>query len=178
LTDNSGGNIAPAYSLAKHLISKPLNGGVFLTQKWFALNSKLPDSNDYSQFKELSEGNYNLIISGIHNEKGIVLKLMPDELIFKGKIYILINKNTASTCEPLVYGLQKNGIATIVGQRSAGAMLNGEIFDIAGQFQLIIPTADYYTSDGVRLDGKGVSPDVEVAPEKALDYILSKLIKE
>jgi carboxyl-terminal processing protease len=53
-------------------------------------------------------------------------------------------------------------------------MLNGEFFPVGDGFQLIVPTADYYTADGIRLDHRGVEPDIKAKPDKALDAALER----
>src|SRR5690606_31447505 len=80
----------------------------------------------------------------------------PDNKVFSGNLYILTNGNTGSTCEPLVYVLKHNKRATIIGENTAGAMLSASYFDISGKYKLVLPIADFYTYDGVRLEGVGV----------------------
>ena len=41
-----------------------------------------------------------------------------------------------------------------------------------------IPTADYYTSDGYRIEQNGVKPDIETKSEEALNKVLSELISD
>lgn len=82
---------------------------------------------------------------------------------------MLTSGKTASTCEPIVYALKKHQLATIVGQTTAGAMLSAAFFQVYGKYYLFLPIADYYTSDGKRLDQVGVEPDIPVEAESALD---------
>ena len=96
--------------------------------------------------------------------------------IYKGKVFVLVNENTASACEPLIDLLKKEGIATLVGSSSAGAMLSGKWFQVNENYKVFIPISDYQTADGDRLDKKGVQPDIKVDPNQALDYVLSELI--
>lgn len=173
LRDNSGGNIAPAMKMASYLVDKPYYGGILLTQKWFKDHPHPPAVDDYPSFTQFSAANYDLLIEGVHREKGIVLKVGPGPQRFKGNVYILTNENTASTCEPFVYALQQYKIAKIVGTTTAGAMLTGEFFDLGNHYRLFLPTADYYTADGYRIDKQGVKPDVE--SDKPLEYILGQL---
>jgi C-terminal processing protease CtpA/Prc len=42
----------------------------------------------------------------------------------------------------------------------------------------MIPTADYYTVDGFRIDQNGVKPDIEVNQSEALEYVLNSLIQQ
>ena len=56
-------------------------------------------------------------------------------------------------------------------------MLNGERFDINGEYTLWVPTADYYTADGKKLDKIGIEPDIRVKSKKALDYVINNMLK-
>lgn len=132
----------------------------------------IPDPSDYKNFPLFSEASFPLIIEGIHKHNGLCLVVYPDADNYKGNLYILTNKRTASTCEPLVYGLKQNKRATIVGERTAGAMLNGERFELQDKFNLWMPTADYYTVDGNKIDKTGVEPHIAVMSDAALDKAL------
>ena len=169
LRNNSGGTIASALPLAEYLVRDTLYGGAFLTQKYFIKNTELPTTDEYKKFPLFSEASFSMIINGIHNQEGLCLVVYPDENAFEGKLYVLVNRNTASTCEPLIYGLKSAKRATLVGERSYGAMLNGEEFNINDEFSLFMPTADYYTADGQKIDKAGVEPDIAVDPADALE---------
>jgi Peptidase family S41 len=177
LRGNTGGSVEAGLPLVKNLIDKPISGGIFLTRKWFDKNNYIPKPEQYQQFEAFSESNYDAIINGIHTKEGLYLKVEPNTNVYKGKVFILTNKATASTCEPIVYGLKKENRAIIVGENTAGAMLNGERFNVSNGYQLLIPTADFYTSDGTRIEGKGVKPNYIVKSGDALNYVLSNLIK-
>lgn len=178
LRDNTGGTVEAGMEFAKNIVDTTVIGGVFLTQKWFSENNTIPEIDQYEQFPTFSASNYDLIIQGIHKEKGLVLKVIPNEKTFNGKLFILTNKNTASTCEPIVYSLKKRNRATIVGETTSGAMLNGEFFDLQNGFSLVVPTADYYTSDGYKIDQNGVKPNIETNAKQALEYVIDNLIDE
>jgi hypothetical protein len=171
LRNNGGGNVEPGLAFAERLVDSTFYGGVFLTQKWFNTHKQLPNISEYPKFTQLSESSSSLLLNGIHTTEGICLKVIPRQPVYLGKLYILCNGNTASTCEPIVYSLQHLKRATIVGEKTAGAMLSGEMFEVENGFSMMIPTADYYTFDGKRLDKIGVKPDVEVKTD-ALEYVL------
>jgi len=175
LRNNSGGSVEAGMALAARLADTAFYGGVFLTQKWFSQHDLPPAVDQYASFPHFTEANYDLIIEGIHNTEGLCLKVIPKGKVYRGNVYVLTNGKTASTCEPLVYGLRQNRKAVIAGEQTAGAMLNGEVFVADGGFSVVIPTADYYTSDGIRLDRKGVEPDIKVNQKDALDHVLGLL---
>lgn len=173
LRNNSGGSVEAGLAFATRVVDTETFGGVLLTQKWFNNHRELPTPDEYKKFPYFTEANYDLIIEGIHKTEGLCLKIVPKKQVYRGKLYILTNKNTASTCEPIVYELQKQKRAVIIGDTTAGAMLNGEVFELEKGFKMFIPTADYYTSDGFRIDQKGVKPDVfsEDPLKKALSLL-------
>jgi C-terminal processing protease CtpA/Prc len=175
LRNNSGGSVEAGIAFASGIVDDTIYAGVLLTQKWFNNNKQLPVTEEYRSFPHFSEANFDLIIEGIHHMEGLCLKIIPKKEVYKGRIYILTNHKTASTCEPIIYQLKKQKRATIVGEKTAGAMLNGEIFDLDKGFNMVIPTADYYTSDGFRIDQNGVMPDIEVKSGEALKFVLEKL---
>lgn len=81
---------------------------------------------------------------------------------FPGKIVIITDHGSASTSEVFAAGLQDIGRAKIVGTTTAGAVLPS-VFDTLPTgviFQYAI--SDYRSPKNVLVEGKGVTPDVEV----------------
>ncbi len=98
LRDNPGGSVEAGMAFARNVVDTTMIGGIFLTQKWFNHHSNIPTESEYNQFPVFSDANYDLIIEGIHREKGLVLKVYPTKDNYKGKLFIITNNNTASTC--------------------------------------------------------------------------------
>ncbi|HPU46273.1 MAG TPA: S41 family peptidase [Bacteroidales bacterium] len=177
LRNNSGGTVEAGMAFARRVVDTTMTGGFFLTQNWFNQNNDVPDSNQLEKLPVFSEANYDLIIQGIHQEIGLVLKVEPQNPLYKGNLFIITNSKTASTCEPIVHCLKNANRATIIGEKTAGAMLNGERFKLNRDFSLYVPTADYYTIDGLRIDQNGVTPNIELESEDPIEYIMKQLIK-
>ncbi|MDR2979952.1 MAG: hypothetical protein LBV02_05895 [Bacteroidales bacterium] len=177
LRDNPGGSVEAGMAFATSVADSTFYGGVFLTQKWFNKHNQPPTMESYPTFSHFTDASFDLIIEGIHNTDVLCLKIIPKPTVYKGNLFILTNHNTASTCEPIVYGLKQQKRAIIVGEITAGVMLNGEMFDVDKGFKMFIPTADYYTSDGFKIDQNGVKPNIETKQEEALYYVLKNLIK-
>jgi C-terminal processing protease CtpA/Prc len=106
--------------------------------------------------------------------EGLCLVAEPLPNTFKGKVFILTSKSTASASEPFVYTLQKENIATVIGGKTAGAVISMEHFYLQN-LALTIPMLDYYTYDGKRLDKIGVEPNIKCEPNEALDMALSTI---
>jgi hypothetical protein len=175
LRGNAGGNIS-AMRVAEYLTDRSYPGGCFVTRRWFDAHPTPPGPGDTGAFPLLTEANLSLLFDGIHTRNGVRLQVTPSATPYRGHVFFLIDHNTASACEPLVYGVKQLRLGTLVGERTAGKMLNGERFDVGHGWSLTVPTADYYTADGNRLDQTGVQPDVNVKSADALSYVM-KLVR-
>jgi len=74
---------------------------------------------------------------------------------------LLINGGTRSGKEVLAYGFKKYGYGPVIGTRSAGALLAARAFLLDGGGLLLLPVEDVAV-DGERLEGRGVTPTIEV----------------
>ena len=99
----------------------------------------------------------------------IKLRFAPSGPSFKGKVWVLTSKRTASAAEMAADAFKQSGRVTIVGEKTAGEMLTQSPFDITEGFQIFLPVGDYFSIKNGRIEGQGVSPDVETAAEDALD---------
>jgi len=174
LRNTPGGNFKSTFWVASHLLKDTVNAGAFISRDCF-INNTCRENIENLHILGIDEiNNFSAMLA---KEKGIRIVLYPsiknssnDE-----KLYILINNNTASACEPLVYGLKKKQNVTVVGEHTLGAILSPSVFDIGNNYYLILPTADYLTSDGKTLDGVGVTPNIKINSHKALDFVLKEL---
>jgi len=87
---------------------------------------------------------------------------------YPGRVVVLTSGATGSAAEIFAHVLQHQGRATIVGRRTAGAVIVARYFPLPGGGQLQVPVQDYRGLDGRRLEGRGVIPDIGV-PLPALD---------
>lgn len=177
LRNNGGGSIEAGMAFAKNLFKDTTYGGVFLTQHWFNKHKQPPTIKEYESFQHFSDTNYNLLMEGFDNLDGMCLKIVPNEKTYDGNVFILTNNFTASTCEPIVYGLKQQNRAIVIGETTAGKMLSMKFFDLDRGFSMMIPISSYYTSDGKALDQVGVEPNIKVKQVKALDYVLDNILK-
>lgn len=177
LRNNPGGDLEGAMRICQYLTKKTLYGGVVLSQSYWKNNQSPPLTQDYGKFKVMNNANYDRykkeVKSGV---EGLSIISEPLPKTFEGKIYILTSNVTASTSEPFAYTLQKEKIATLIGAKTAGSVLSMEYFHISN-FALTIPMLDYYTFDGKRLDGIGVTPNIICEPSLALEVALQEIEK-
>lgn len=90
---------------------------------------------------------------------------------------VLINKGTRSGKELMAYGLKRSKRGRLFGNRTAGYVLGGQFNQINEKLVLYLATVDIKL-DGIRLEGKGVEPDVFVAdPLSPQDFVLEKALE-
>ncbi len=77
-------------------------------------------------------------------------------------VVLLVNGSTTSGKEIFAYGVQKYAIGKVVGERTAGAVLGGRPYPLQSGGILYLAVSDARV-DGEKLEGRGVTPDVEVA---------------
>jgi len=176
LRDNGGGGLEAAFELAKYIEDEQTVVGYFVTNKlqYSGFQSELFKNLPIVKMQSTKE-----FVSSLKKGKGSKLIFKKsNNPVFSGNLYILTNGNTASTCEPIVYQLKKTNRATIIGENTMGAMLSAAYFNIYDKYKLYLPIADFYTYDGVRLEGVGVAPNIEIKSENALNKALEIIRKE
>jgi hypothetical protein len=157
-----------------YLSNRPFVAGAFLTRKWFDANVLLPKPQEYSKlFKVLS--NAELIQDELYKGLGCALNCLPRPKTFKGKVYVLTDSKTSKASEVLAGVLQKERLATLVGQKTAGVSLFFENLVINDEYDLVLPVADFYKSESNNLNQDGIGPDKIVSGEDALIFILKSL---
>ncbi len=99
--------------------------------------------------------------------RGVPLKfaINPRSPHFSGKLAILVDGLSASTSEILAGGLQDLHRARIFGTHTAGAALPSVIERLPNGDGFQYAIANYISESGKMLEGNGVTPDVEVAPD-------------
>ena len=122
-----------------------------------------------------------------------IKKEAPNELNYKGKIYVLINGNSFSASSLLSTHLKSNKRATFVGEETGGAF-NGTVAGIYKTYQL--PTSKIKVRMGLMQieahqkqspDGYGIKPDVKIVPtvedrkmnrDAELEWVLKDIYKD
>ena len=83
---------------------------------------------------------------------------------YNGPLAILTDETTASAAEIFTHVAQYHKRATVVGRRTAGAVLVSFNYRLPDGGYLVIPELDYLGVNGQRLEGRGVTPDIAVPP--------------
>ena len=84
---------------------------------------------------------------------------------YTGPLALVVDHGSRSAKEILSFETQRAGRAEIVGERTAGAVLGANPIRLNAWAYLEVPVVEV-PSDGVRLEGRGVVPDVPVPPDK------------
>jgi len=81
---------------------------------------------------------------------------------YRGKVVVLVDGATGSAAEIFAAVLQAHGRATLVGRRTAGAVLASWFYRLPDGGELQLSREDYITPKGRRIEGNGVEPDIKV----------------
>ena len=172
LRANRGGMFA-FKPLVEHVLDAPLDIGVFVSQGWNAHMDRAPGPQDVVSIEPWTGWSIRDFWDSAQANDLTLARLNPDEVHFAGPVYVLISERTASAAEIAADALQASGRATVIGHRSAGQMLSQRVYDMPGGFQLYLPIADYYSLAHGRIEGVGVTPDVEQDADTALETAVS-----
>lgn len=108
---------------------------------------------------------------GRHGRKPVYIQ--PQKPRYTGKLFVLINSESASAAELFARVVQLNHIGTVVGDRSSGMVMEaydlGFAYGLASTafYGLSVTINDVVMADGHSLEGVGVTPGVTVLPSAA-----------
>jgi len=95
------------------------------------------------------------------NKKSVVLETERlGRQPFHGRVGILVNEHSTSAAEMLAQFAQENRLATIIGTKTPGRLVSRSAFKIGHDYRLVMPIAAYESWNGVRIEGKGIEPEV------------------
>jgi carboxyl-terminal processing protease len=84
---------------------------------------------------------------------------------FSGEVVVLADEFTISGGETFCAVIRENGRGKVVGMKTTGYVLSAHPpFHLSHGVQLLVPTLDYRTPKGVRLEGTGIVPDIVISP--------------
>ena len=103
----------------------------------------------------------------ITRDSHLNLRVRPRPNAYSGPLAVLVDALSASTSEFLAAGLQDLGRARLFGSRSAGAALVANMIRLPNGDGFEYAFADYESTGGGRIEGKGIVPDVEAPYSRA-----------
>lgn len=83
------------------------------------------------------------------------------DTVWRKPALLLIDGGSRSGKEVFAYGFKKAGDGAIIGERTAGAVVGGRVFELSDAGVLYLAVMDVHV-DGKRLEGVGVEPDIRV----------------
>ncbi|NPV88485.1 PDZ domain-containing protein [Coprothermobacteraceae bacterium] len=93
--------------------------------------------------------------------------------VYYGRVFVLVDKYSASAAEMLAGALKDNRVATVVGERTFGKGVGQSLFELEDGSVLYLTTFEFRTPKGNVIDRFGIEPDISINPSTALDYVLS-----
>jgi carboxyl-terminal processing protease len=171
LRRNDGGAFA-VVPLVGHLIDKPIDAGVFVVGSWYVDHRAPPGSADFASAKPWRGYSVRAFQGDVLTRPMTSYRIDPLLPHFPGPVLVLTSARSLSAAEIAADALKSIGRAKIVGEKTPGAVLSSKLFDVPGGFHLRVPIADYYSITGARLEGLGVTPDIAVSADQALDVAL------
>jgi carboxyl-terminal processing protease len=164
LRDSSGGNIS-CIRLGSYFSQGPQMAVTLANRAFLEKVGSAPDQLDLNKVPRVS-GIYTTsgIIDAMKNNGGAAAFYTEDvgTRRYRGKVILLINKETGSASEGFAWMLKGRNSVTVVGGTTAGVVLGGEPFPLAGGWTLTVPTHASWGPDGKRYVDTPVTPDVEV----------------
>lgn len=89
--------------------------------------------------------------------------VFPQPSVHPGPVVILVDGRSLSTSEIMARGMQLEGEAVVIGEKTPGMALPSLILRLKDGSRFQYPIADFKDEAGSRLEGQGVTPDYEVS---------------
>jgi carboxyl-terminal processing protease len=83
---------------------------------------------------------------------------------YQGPVAVLIGPSTGSAAEILAASVQDQRRGKLIGRPTNGSVIPAELFGLPDGGKMMIPVSDFVRSDGRRIEGAGVQPDIWVLP--------------
>lgn len=168
---NTGGN-ASYVRLMSYLAPQPRMAFILLSRPFLNRFGKAPEQLGDAAIAKIPKvtGAYtaNEIIDAFRKNGGGAAFYTEDvgKNLYKGKIVLLVNKETASSAEAFAWDIKGWPGVTIIGQSTAGAIVGAEDFNIPGGWTLTLPTHAVWGSNGKLYRDQKTVPDIEIPEER------------
>lgn len=164
LRGNGGGALSTAMRLGDHLLPRMQAVGYFASRAGLTrhrarsidqINPKaLPVFSGYDSAdlaREMTNKGALMLATGGRAERP-----------YRGRAVVLIDEYCFSASEALASVVKETHAATLIGRRTAGAMLAANPVSLEGGWTLLLPVWDFRTPQGVGVEGRGVEPTIAV----------------
>ena len=179
LRGNPGGTLSVAMRLGDYIFREPRVVGFLATRaglRYYKATTieqlradKLPVYDGY---------NVNQFWQALRKTGAVALKTGGrGKIPFRGQVLMLMDEQSASTAEGLLSMVKEAKAATLIGRRTAGALLSAKDIKVTGGWVLRFPEAEFRTSGGVNVEGSGVEPDITVEKREGEDGELNRALE-
>jgi carboxyl-terminal processing protease len=172
LRANGGGAFA-VVPLVGHLLSEPIVAGVFASRLWYRDHDAPPGPSDFPSAVPWRGYSVPAFLAEMLARPLTGYVIDPLEPRYRGPVFVLTSRRSISAAEIAADALKAAGRATIIGEKTPGALLSSRLFDVPEGFHLRIPVADYYSIANGRIEGVGITPDVPTTADQALQVALA-----
>lgn len=86
-------------------------------------------------------------------------------------LVVLVNESSASASEIFAGAVQSHGTGTIVGTTTYGKGVVQQVIDLQDDTSVKITVSKYFTPSGQDINGKGITPDIEVELSEEAKYL-------
>jgi C-terminal processing protease CtpA/Prc len=174
------GRFASADRLIVDLRGNPGGGIGGLALMSYLTPDRLPVG--YSKNRKMAQGHENPFSLPVFDKvprsklaiPGLALKFLGKTSVFlytealgkrshHGRTAILVNEHTTGAAEMLAQFAQENKLATIVGTKTPGRLVSRSASKLGFGYRLIVPVAAYVSAKGTQIEGKGITPDIDIA---------------
>jgi hypothetical protein len=159
---NPGGTLGVALRLGDHLLTEPTSVGYFATRGGLSSRGvKSINQLDPATLPRFSGQRVDDFLRELRRTGAVMIETGGRAMRpYAGRVVLLVDERCGSTTEALAAVLQELHRVTVVGHRTAGAMLSSAEFPVVGGWVLRLPEADFRTPAGRQVEGTGVTPDV------------------
>jgi carboxyl-terminal processing protease len=175
LRGNGGGTLTAAMRVGDYLFKEPRRLGYFASREGLArrgvasIDQLAADSlQNFSGYESEDFGREMRHAGALMLTTGGRAKSP-----YGGRVVVLIDEYCYSASEAFAGVVKETRAATLIGRRTAGAMLGARAFPIVGGWTLVQPVWDFRTAGGTRVEGLGVEPDINVKFTEKTDADLS-----
>ena len=83
---------------------------------------------------------------------------------YRGPLVVLIGPSTASAAEITAAAVQDHQRGKLIGRTTNGSVVAAQWFELPDGGKMMIPVSDFVRSNGRRVEGMGVEPDIWILP--------------
>lgn len=179
LRGNGGGTLTAAMRLGDHILPRPTPVGYFASRQGL-IDRKLTsiDQVDRSALSTYA-GHSSEEFWRAMAEKGAVMLASGGRAprLYPGRVVVLIDEYCFSASEALASVVKETKAATLIGRKTPGLMLAANMIPIEGGWTLVLPVWDFRTHQGIKVEGRGVEPDIKVKYKDGRDSDLAAALR-